>query len=58
LIRIKARAAIHGTEMRARSEHYVRICLIDARFGALLLPGREPTMLAGDALVVVDSASA
>jgi hypothetical protein len=30
----------------------------DARFDELLLPGREPTPLAGDALVIVDSASA
>jgi len=36
---------------------YERAAHDDARFGALLLPGRQPTPLAGDALVIVDSAS-
>ena len=37
---------------------YERAARDDARFDELLLPGREPTPLAGDALVIVDSASA
>ena len=34
---------------------YERLAATDARFRALLLPGREPTPLAGNTLVVVDS---
>jgi hypothetical protein len=35
---------------------YERAALLDRRFAALLLPDRDPTPLAGDLLVVIDSA--
>lgn len=37
---------------------YERAARDDARFRALLLPERRPTMLSGDALVIVDSSAA
>ncbi len=37
---------------------YERVAVADIRFRALLLPDREPSPLAGDTLIVVDSAAA